>query len=177
MKDSSRICGNCTLCCKVIGVRALDKPPQTQCPNCEPGRGCKIYADRPHDCRSFYCMYVRQGSKIPDRWLPSRSHMVLCEDLEGPRIEVHVDSDHPDAWQQEPYYDDLRQWSIGAVTSGGYVMVYASGRTIVILPYKHVDFGQLDPETQIVYTSRMTRSGPIPDVELVTQDDPRFVKG
>ena len=117
MSESTRSCGSCTLCCKLLGVHALDKPPYQWCAHCVTGAGCAIYAKRPFDCRAFHCMYVEEGSNVPGHWLPSRSGMILCSDPEGPRIEVHVDDVCPDAWREEPYYGDLKRWSIGAVVN------------------------------------------------------------
>ena len=42
-----RTCGDCTLCCKVMAIEELAKPVGTWCPHCKPGRGCRIYPDRP----------------------------------------------------------------------------------------------------------------------------------
>jgi len=174
MMDTLRDCKGCTLCCKVIGVHGVDKPPQTWCTHCAVGEGCTIYHQRPQDCRFFECMWVEEGSALPEHWLPAHSHMVLCADMVGPRIEVHVDADHLEAWRQEPYYSELRAWSENAIPNGGSIMVYLPERTIVILPHKHVDLGPLDDDAQIVYVRRWTADGLMPDVELLSPEDPRF---
>ena len=176
MSNPVRHCGSCTLCCKVLGVRGLDKPPYEPCRHCAVGEGCAIYPSRPQDCRQFNCMWVEEGSQVPEHWLPSRAGMVLCADLVGPRIEVHVDDATPDAWRREPYYGDLRRWSAAAMRDGGSVMAYLPDRTIIFLPHKHVDLGKLGPEMQVVYVRRWTADGLMPDVELVGPDDPRYVR-
>ena len=43
---ANRDCGSCSLCCKILGIAALDKPVGQWCPNCVQGQGCAIYADR-----------------------------------------------------------------------------------------------------------------------------------
>jgi hypothetical protein len=54
-----RGCGDCSLCCKLIRVDALAKPPGTWCMHCAPGNGgCTIYDSRPTECRSFYCAWM-----------------------------------------------------------------------------------------------------------------------
>ena len=53
-----RECGTCTLCCKLIAVTALEKPPGTWCPHCVRGKGCGIYETRPAECRTFYCHWM-----------------------------------------------------------------------------------------------------------------------
>lgn len=64
-----RRCGDCSLCCDVRGVVALDKPPGQACSHLSEGR-CGIYADRPEECRSYYCAwrlgFLREGDR-PDR--------------------------------------------------------------------------------------------------------------
>ena len=54
----SKPCGSCNLCCKLPPVPALKKDALEWCKNCEIGVGCKIYKDRPLDCRAFECAYA-----------------------------------------------------------------------------------------------------------------------
>lgn len=51
-----RACGGCTLCCSILGVQGL-KEPRTECPHQEVGSGCRIYQNRPQDCRNFRCAW------------------------------------------------------------------------------------------------------------------------
>lgn len=51
-------CGDCTACCTSVGVEEINKPPAVACPHlC--GSGCGIYADRPHSCRAWSCLWRR----------------------------------------------------------------------------------------------------------------------
>ena len=59
-------CGTCTACCDVIGVDSVGKPYYARCPHLDrdhPGGGgggggaCTIYADRPHTCREYRCLW------------------------------------------------------------------------------------------------------------------------
>ena len=70
-----RLCGGCTACCKTHEIRALAKPPAHWCPHCLPKQGCAIYAERPAECRSFACLWLRGYG--PDRIRPDRSRVVL----------------------------------------------------------------------------------------------------
>ena len=54
MKD----CGDCGLCCKLMGVASLDKPPGKWCSHFRRASGCAVYADRPGDCIAFNCTWL-----------------------------------------------------------------------------------------------------------------------
>jgi len=73
--DQPRLCGGCTACCKTHEIRALAKPPGHWCPHCRPGEGCVIYAERPEECRTFACLWLRGFG--PDRIRPDRTRVVL----------------------------------------------------------------------------------------------------
>ncbi len=52
----SRDCGACTVCCSVLEIPTLQKPPRKTCPNvCF--KGCSIYEERPGECRTFQCIW------------------------------------------------------------------------------------------------------------------------
>src|SRR5262249_237331 len=53
-----RSCGSCTLCCKVLGVPALDTPKGAWRSRREKGVGWRIYERRPDACRSFLCGWL-----------------------------------------------------------------------------------------------------------------------
>tara|TARA_R110000787_G_scaffold70330_1_gene156424 strand:- start:219 stop:869 length:651 start_codon:yes stop_codon:yes gene_type:complete len=53
----ARSCGDCTLCCKLVPVPALQKEGHEWCKHCAIGEGCKIYKDRPLDCQGFECFW------------------------------------------------------------------------------------------------------------------------
>ena len=150
MAGAARGCGSCTLCCKVLGVTAVDKPQHVWCRHCTVGEGCAIHAERPQMCRDFYCMYVMNGSGLGEHWLPARSHMVLCSVPSVPRIEVHVDDSVPDAWRKAPYLGELRAFSRVALQNQGYVMVYEPDRMHVIMPDRIIDLGEPHPDKRIV---------------------------
>ena len=58
-------CGTCTMCCKVMGIKAIAKPPGVWCKECIPGKGCGIYETRPEACRTFYCAYRVRAARCP----------------------------------------------------------------------------------------------------------------
>jgi len=50
-------CNGCTLCCKLLWVKPLNKKAGVECEHCETGKGCKIYEDRPDACKEYQCVY------------------------------------------------------------------------------------------------------------------------
>jgi hypothetical protein len=116
-----RSCEGCTTCCKLLSIDELKKPAQTWCQHCEIGVGCKIYSERPDDCRTFYCGWVLDGA-IGDEWDPRRSKMVIK--FEDNRIVIHVDKDRKDAWRKEPFHSQIRRWANDAMLTRGQVLVW-----------------------------------------------------
>jgi hypothetical protein len=92
----SRQCGECTLCCKLLGIKELRKPQYEWCPHCDIGHGCTIYGDRPQSCRDYECMWL-QTEVIPDECRPDRSHVVLTMLPDNEHIQVNVDPQRPEA--------------------------------------------------------------------------------
>lgn len=154
MTVTTRSCNGCTLCCKLLGIDALEKPKAVWCPHCKAGSGCTIYADRPDECRSFDCLYV-SGPQLGDHWFPARSKMVVCVNREIGRIEIHVDAGRSGAWRAQPFYDEIKAWSRAAASDDGQILVCLPDRTIVVLPDEDVDLGKLAADDRIV----LTRSG------------------
>lgn len=81
---TTRECGTCCLCCKLIPFRELRqggvelaKPGYEWCEHARPGstRACAIYADRPDSCAMFVCGW-RLGLGIEES-RPDRSGVVV----------------------------------------------------------------------------------------------------
>jgi hypothetical protein len=91
-----RTCGDCTFCCKALGVDAATfyKPPNQWCPHCEIGKGCKIYDERPGVCQEFVCEWIR-NEDIPEAWRPDKikACLVATPDVPGcdPSVTIWVD--------------------------------------------------------------------------------------
>ena len=108
--SDARQCGSCSLCCKLPSVRDFNKPIDTWCSHCRPGKGgCSIYADRPNRCRAFVCGWLA-SDKIPPEWFPAKSKMILQQRGER-HVFVAVDPTFPNAWRNEPYHSDIRRWA------------------------------------------------------------------
>jgi hypothetical protein len=122
----ARGCGDCSLCCKLLGIEALGKPLDKWCSHCAPGAGgCTIYPGRPEACRSFSCLWLLDGM-LGEDWRPDRAGFVLYLDEGGRRLVVHADPDRPEAWRQTPYGDELTRWA-AAAGPGFRLAVLASG--------------------------------------------------
>lgn len=72
--STQRTCGNCTECCFVCPVEALDKPLMTRCDHQREG-GCKIYPDRPGACRHYQCSWLT--GEFADEHRPDRSGVLF----------------------------------------------------------------------------------------------------
>ena len=142
-----RACGSCTLCCKVLGIAELQKPKGQWCLHCSPGRGCRIYDDRPAGCRSFHCSWRLQPELGPE-WKPDRSKIVLCDEDGG--IAAYVDPGFPSAWRSSPYLGALKALSAQALALGRRAVIVVIGRRmIVLLPDKEVDLGEVGKNQQV----------------------------
>jgi Fe-S-cluster containining protein len=58
-------CGDGGLCCKPIGVESISKPQFVWCKSYRKGVGCKVYDDRPSDCRVFVSARRRRAAGRP----------------------------------------------------------------------------------------------------------------
>ena len=93
-----RTCGECTMCCKLLTIRELDKPAGEWCKSAHPGKGCGIYATRPQVCREFECMWLQEDS-MPEELRPDKSHVILWVNETGEILFVTVDPLYPDAYK------------------------------------------------------------------------------
>jgi hypothetical protein len=90
----ARGCSECTLCCKIMGIKEIDKPPGVWCGHCSPARGCAIYESRPQECRKFVCGWLHSPG-LDERWKPSFCKFLLADD--GGDTHIVVDPVRPGA--------------------------------------------------------------------------------
>jgi hypothetical protein len=128
--QTGRVCGPCSLCCKLLVVRELDKPANKWCKHCRPGKGgCSIWGNTPDICVRYFCGW-RLTRAFGDEWFPRNSHMVVS--LTRPNnvqvLMVTVDPLHADAWRREPYHRQLREWARrGRISSDPMVVIVRVG--------------------------------------------------
>jgi hypothetical protein len=125
-----RECGNCTLCCKVLSIAELKKPQGVWCSNCNVGKGCAVYDDRPSECRTFYCGYLT-WPMMGTHWFPAHSKMVIVSELDGARIAIHVDPGRPTAWREEPFYSEIKEWAVLSALDAHQVVVCIGARAML----------------------------------------------
>jgi hypothetical protein len=106
---TGRVCGSCSLCCKLLPTPELSKPANQRCCHQRASKGCAIYADRPTGCRSWACRWLADTRVSLPR--PDRAHYVIDmtndyitltnpETGEGRRVgvlQIWVDPAYPDA--------------------------------------------------------------------------------
>ena len=167
-----RSCAGCTMCCKLLEIGALNKPPGQWCPHCKVGEGCAIYETRPDECRSFNCLWLSDAS-IPEEWAPRNTRMVLAG--AGAAIFVLVDPSRAGAWRNAPYHAKLRGWAAGMVPRGGQILVREGREMFAILPDHEKALGHVEEGLVFLTTQRQTPNGTQYDMEVVSPDDPRAV--
>ncbi len=145
---ADRSCGSCSMCCKLMGISELDKAPGVWCPNFKRGGGCAIYHDRPTECRTFECEWLREP-RWPDDWRPDRSKFVMFTEEGGKRLKIVVDEGAPGAWLSEPYYSRLKRMS-QKVHEGQRLIICIGQRRIVVFPETDIDLGVLLDSDKII---------------------------
>lgn len=139
-----RQCGDCTLCCKLVPVKAIEKPAGVKCPHVRWGKGCTIYADRPRSCREWTCAW-RLGADTADLQRPDRSHCVIdelgsCiyqthqdtgERTKFPAVQIWCDPAHPHAYLHPTILAFMRR---RGATGLGAIIRYGREEGLVIIP-------------------------------------------
>jgi hypothetical protein len=109
-----RECGECSLCCKLLGVTELGKAGGKWCSHAVvPGGGCRVYEGRPHSCRAFQCGWLA-SEVYPDHWKPTRCKMVIGFNADGDHVlQIYVDPSNRNGWQKEPWKSDIERLAKG----------------------------------------------------------------
>lgn len=163
-----RSCGSCTLCCKLLGIEPLQKPPGEWCPNCVQGRGCAIYETRPDVCGAFYCTW-RQWAALGSHWFPADSHLMMITTPGGRRIVIKVDPDYPDAWKDGPCHDDIRGMARDMVPQGFQIAIQLGDDFTFVLPDRDVALGRIADGEEVVLSCEATPTGLRYDVHKRTR--------
>jgi Fe-S-cluster containining protein len=129
-----RACDECSLCCKVIGVREIDKPRGQWCKHYKAGKGCAVYLTRPAVCRDYTCRF-KIDPELDEIWRPSECRMVI--NLDRRRVVVNVDPDRPNAWREEPFYSTFKRWSRTALP-GWPVFISIADEVIAVHPDRDI---------------------------------------
>lgn len=107
---TARSCGDCGMCCRLLGAPSLGKPPRRRCLHWSRARGCAIYEDRPPECSGFNCTWLLSAS-LDEAWRPDRAGFLMHSENGGARLIVEVDPARPQAWRKPPFEAALRGWA------------------------------------------------------------------
>ena len=139
-ESTGRQCGKCSLCCKLLYVKELNKPANTWCEHCRPGKGgCSIHETRPPICRIYFCAWM-MAKGLGEEWYPLRSHMVLSQvrinDVQV--LMITVDPERPGVWRSEPYYSHIKVMSQRGLIGHDpmVVVIRCGGAKWLILPHE-----------------------------------------
>ncbi|MDB5569855.1 MAG: hypothetical protein JWN93_1038 [Hyphomicrobiales bacterium] len=158
-----RTCGTCMMCCKVLHVRDLDKPPGVWCGHATPGKGCGVYASKPQDCGDFWCGWMQDGALGPE-WKPDRAKFLLAST--GANTIVAVDPAFANAWRREPYESSIRRWAREGAARGRFVFVRIGRRCIALLPDGDKDLGDVGPQDDLAVSAAPGPAGAVWRVEV-----------
>jgi len=93
----SRECGECQLCCVLIGVEELGKYPHQACQHqCE--TGCAIHESRPRECRTYQCHW-RSDETIPEELRPDKLGCIVDIHDTPIGLAVVIHQQRPNQWQ------------------------------------------------------------------------------
>jgi hypothetical protein len=95
-------------------------------------------------------------------------------ELEGTRIAIHVDPGYPNAWKLDPYYSEIKDWSVSALQHHDQVVVCIGKRAIVVLPHQDVDLGVVEDDDRIITVETRRGSGVYVEAMKLKADDPRL---
>lgn len=149
---TERQCGGCTLCCKLLPVRSLDKKDGQRCQHQRAGKGCAVYSNLIRiapECVFWTCRWLNNDDTA-DLSRPDRSGYVIdvmpdfvtAQDddtgaiNEVPVIQIWVDPKRPDA-HKDPA---LRAW----LDRNKHVAIvrYSANEAFVLFPPSRMKDGQ-----------------------------------
>jgi hypothetical protein len=142
-----RECGDCSLCCKVMAIDELAKPPGSWCRHCKPGQGCLIHEQRPAECRSFNCLWL-MDHRFGPHWRPNKSKLVLTASDDG--IEIRCDPGFPDAWRKQPLRGDIQKLAQSGDIHDVTVLVIVGDSMILVTPEQEFHLGVVGAEQRII---------------------------
>ena len=158
--ETPRPCGSCSYCCNLYAVEEVQKPAHTWCRHYAEGVGCSIHETRPDICRNFQCLWTF-AAPLDETWRPDQCRFIMRPGTAN-EVVIDVDPDEPDAWKREPFYSQIKAWSVRRAPPHRMFIVRAGGRMAVVFPEGEVDLGpeQADEPIQSGYVLRNGRQQP-----------------
>jgi hypothetical protein len=154
-----RSCGTCAMCCKVYDVPEVNKIGRNWCNNFKHGKGCEIYAERPSQCRQFFCNWMIHEGLGPE-WKPEHCKFVMTTNPVDMNLYIRVDPGKKTAWRDEPYYSVLKKWANDLMERNNYIFVSSGQTTIILLNDRDVDMGIIQ-QNETIYFTKTIRNGNI----------------
>lgn len=130
-----------------MALDELEKPAGSWCQNCKAGSGCKIYAERPIECRTFNCLWLID-ERLGPHWKPNKSKVVLTTSEDG--LEIRCDPGFPDAWRKEPFRSQIYRWAEAGEHSDVTVLVIVGERMTLVTRNREFDLGVVRSDERIV---------------------------
>lgn len=137
---TTRECGSCSLCCKVLDVPSIYKPAGQWCKHFAAGEGCSIHQLRPKKCREFSCLWLTEDW-LGDEWKPSNAKFVLMWEYDGECLSILPDPKMPNSWRAEPYYSAFKALAEKHFSENRLVMVVETNRRILLTPDREIVVG------------------------------------
>ena len=134
---SGRTCGSCGMCCKLLHIAPLDKPPHTWCSHFVADHGCGIHGRHPKVCKVFRCRWL-DDELLGEEWRPDRCGFVIHWSQSAVGLWINVDLEHFGAWRSEPYYGRIKRWSEMVRHGTGVVAVTEGDSRFVIFPEQNL---------------------------------------
>jgi hypothetical protein len=147
------------MCCKIMRVATLHKPPDQWCQHCAVGRGCTIYADRPGECAVFSCVWLSTPG-LGEEWLPAKSKIVLVYNERNNHLAAHVEAGNAAALKKSPYREKLKEWMEAGLKKGGLVYLSVGGQMILLLPDGEHPLGAVAGDDVVDVKRTVTPMGP-----------------
>lgn len=96
-----KVCGDCSLCCKLLDVPPMEAPVGAWCKYAKPGGGCSIHESRPSFCRTFDCLWL-QNPLLGDELKPNICGVVFEVHSKEKVVVANVMPERPKAWMKGP---------------------------------------------------------------------------
>lgn len=148
---NGRHCGSCTLCCKLVPVRELDKKAGQRCQHQSHAKGCKVYQrpGMPMSCSLWSCRWLTQADTA-GLSRPDRSHYVIdmmpdfvsvLDHATGQRmsievIQIWIDPNFPDAHRDPALRAYLEEYGKRGIMA---LVRYNSETAISLIPPSMTD--------------------------------------
>lgn len=130
---ADRTCGSCMMCCKLPTIESLGKEAGVWCRFAKSGQGCTNYADRPTQCSTFFCGWMREASFGPE-WKPSVAKFLFFTSGTGGAFTILPDTGYPNSWRNPVYYPTLKKYACELLETGIPTFVIQGSTVTVILP-------------------------------------------